>query len=272
VKSGANPTGTERRLPRTLLFAAVLALGLLPASWATEQNLDYGKLLYQNHCLGCHESSVRIRSNRKAESLGEVRIQVARWAKAEQLPWGREEIAAVSAYLFLRYYQKTAHKGGDKMALSISSPAFSHNGEIPARFTCDGEDIPPRLSWSGLPRNTRSLALIVDDPDAPDPAAPKMTWVHWVLYNLPPDSDGLPEGISDSNLPAGARQGLNDWKRTRFGGPCPPIGRHRYFFKLYALDQVLPDLRQPSKSQLERAMQGHILDQTELIGTYQRGN
>ncbi len=156
------------------------------------------------------------------------------------------------------------------MSLILSSPAFRHDGEIPARFTCDGEDIPPQLSWDGLPPDTRSLVLIVDDPDAPDPAAPKMTWVHWVLYNIPPETEGLPEAVTDPELPAGTLGGLNDWKRTRFGGPCPPIGRHRYFFKLYALDTLLPDLGQPTKKELEQAMRGHVLDQTELIGTYRR--
>jgi len=114
----------------------------------------------------------------------------------------------------------------------------------------------------------RSLALIVDDPDAPDPAAPKRVYVHWVLYNLPPASGGLPEGVTAGALPAGTREGQNDWKRTGYGGPCPPIGRHRYFHKLYALDVVLPDLGTPTKKALEAAMAGHVLGQTELIGTY----
>ena len=112
------------------------------------------------------------------------------------------------------------------------------------------------------------MALIVDDPDAPDPAAPKMTWVHWVLYNLPPTVNGLREGASV--LPPGTRQGLNDWRRTGYGGPCPPIGRHRYFHKLYVLDTVLPDLGRPTKVMLEKAMKGHILGQAELVGTYQK--
>jgi len=164
----------------------------------------------------------------------------------------------------------SAETARNTMSLTLSSPAFRHNGEIPARYTCDGEDISPPLTWSGVPRNTRSLALIVDDPDAPDPRAPKMVWVHWVLYNLPPEAGGLPEGVGKNQLPPGTREGLNDWKRTGYGGPCPPIGRHRYFFKLYALDTVLPDLGTPSKKQLEQAMQGHILEEAVLIGTYQR--
>ena len=114
--------------------------------------------------------------------------------------------------------------------------------------------------------------LIVDDPDAPDPAAPKMTWVHWVLYNIPPTLKEISQNIAPSELPPGIRQGKNDWKRTGYGGPCPPIGRHRYFHKLYALDIELPDLHHPNKAQVEKAMQGHIIEQTELIGTYKRGS
>ena len=156
------------------------------------------------------------------------------------------------------------------MSLTITSPAFSHNGEIPTRHTCDSEDISPALEWSGLPEGTKSIALIVDDPDAPDPAAPKMIWVHWVLYNIPPNATGLPEGVKPQDLPSGTKEGINDWKRTGYGGPCPPIGRHRYFHKLYALDVVLPDLSKPTKLDLEKAMEGHILGEAELVGTYQR--
>lgn len=154
--------------------------------------------------------------------------------------------------------------------MNLTSPAFQHNAAIPARFTCDGNDVSPALNWADLPAGTKSLALIVDDPDAPDPRAPRMTWVHWVLYNLPPDSTGLPEAVSSTALPAGTGQGLNDWGRTGYGGPCPPIGRHRYFHKLYALDTRLPDLGKPTKAALEKAMAGHILAKAELIGTYQR--
>lgn len=152
-------------------------------------------------------------------------------------------------------------------AMKLESSAFSSNGDIPSRFTCDGQDISPPLAWSDLPEGTKSLALIVDDPDAPDPAAPKRTWVHWVLYNLPPTLAGLPEAAT---LPSGAAEGLNDWKRTGYGGPCPPMGRHRYIHKLYALDTVLPDLKRPDKARLEQAMQGHILAEARLIGLYQR--
>ncbi|OQW85442.1 MAG: phosphatidylethanolamine-binding protein [Proteobacteria bacterium ST_bin16] len=154
--------------------------------------------------------------------------------------------------------------------LTLTSTSFTHDGTIPARFTCDGQNISPAFNWSGIPEGTKSLVLIVDDPDAPDPAAPKMTWVHWVLYNIPPSVAGLAEGIAEKELPQGTLQGVNDWKRTGYGGPCPPIGTHRYFHKLYGLDTVLPDLKHPSKTALEHAMKGHILGQTELIGRYQR--
>ncbi len=156
------------------------------------------------------------------------------------------------------------------MTLKLKSSAFGPHESIPVRYTCEGEDISPPLAWTGVPDEARSLALIVDDPDAPDPAAPKMTWVHWVLYNLPPDTNALPEAAK--SLPAGAREGRNDWKRTGYGGPCPPRGRHRYFHKLYALDVELPDLGRPSKARLEEAMHGHVLDSAELVGTFQKGN
>ena len=126
------------------------------------------------------------------------------------------------------------------------------------------------LAWSGVPQGAHSLALVVDDPDVPDPERPLRTWVHWVVYDLPAADGGLPEAASPERLPAGARQGLNDWKRTGFGGPCPPIGRHRYFHKLYALDTRLDALDRPTKAELERAMQGHILAEAHLIGTYQK--
>ena len=156
------------------------------------------------------------------------------------------------------------------MTLAITSTAFAHNAEIPSVYTCEGSDISPPLAWSGVPASAKSLALIVDDPDAPDPAAPKMTWVHWVLYGIPPTTPGLPEAVKPSALPQGTREGINDWKRTGYGGPCPPIGRHRYFHKLYALDAVLPDLDRPDKHALEKAMQGHVLAQAVLLGTYRK--
>lgn len=155
------------------------------------------------------------------------------------------------------------------MTLRLTSPAFTDGGEMPRHLTCQGADLSPALHWSGAPTGTKSFALIVDDPDAPDPAAPLMTWVHWVLFNLAPDMTSLPEGASTS-LPPGIGVGLNDWKRTDYGGPCPPIGRHRYFHKLYALDTMLPDLGTPTKADLEAAMAGHILAEATLVGTYQK--
>jgi Raf kinase inhibitor-like YbhB/YbcL family protein len=151
--------------------------------------------------------------------------------------------------------------------LTLESPAFRHNGEIPKRFTCDEEDVSPPLAWSGAPAGTMSFALIVDDPDAPDPKAPQRTWVHWVVYNLAPNTRSL---AASARLPDGAREGLNDWHRADYGGPCPPIGRHRYFHKLYALDTQLDFKKPPTKADLEQAMKGHVLEETALVGTYQR--
>jgi Raf kinase inhibitor-like YbhB/YbcL family protein len=156
------------------------------------------------------------------------------------------------------------------MPLTITSAAFRPGGAIPAEFTCEGADRSPPLSWSGVPTGAKSLALVVDDPDAPDPAAPKRVWVHWVLYNLPATAAGLTAGMTTANLPPGTRVGKNDWNKTGYGGPCPPIGRHRYFFKLYALDAELPDLGTPTKAQLEAATTGHVLARAELMGTYQK--
>ncbi len=158
--------------------------------------------------------------------------------------------------------------GGSVMAMEISSTAFGPGAAIPSRHTCEGGDVSPPLKWSGVPAGTKSLVLIVDDPDAPDPRSPKMTWVHWVLANLPPDADGLPEGVSRDALPHGTIEGQNDWKRTGYGGPCPPIGRHRYFHKIYALDIGLAGLRHPTKADVEAAMKGHVLAHAELVGTY----
>ena len=156
------------------------------------------------------------------------------------------------------------------MTLSLKSNAFDNGDEIPSKYTCEGEDISPHLTWAGVPEAARSLVLIVDDPDAPDPKAPKMTWVHWVLFNIPPDVSSLSEDIILEKLPPGTEEGLNDWKRTGYGGPCPPIGRHRYFHKLYALDTVLEGMNTPTKGKVEAAMKGHIIEQAELVGTYQK--
>jgi Raf kinase inhibitor-like YbhB/YbcL family protein len=152
--------------------------------------------------------------------------------------------------------------------MKIESTAFTANAEVPVKHTCEGGDVAPPLTFTGVPASAKSLALIVDDPDAPDPAAPRRTWVHWVVYDLPPSTRALPEGGS---LPAGARVGNNDWKKAEYGGPCPPIGRHRYFHKLYALDRMLGDLGAgATKADLEKAMTGHVIDSAELVGTYQK--
>ena len=156
------------------------------------------------------------------------------------------------------------------MAFSLRSPSFTHEGQIPAKHTCQGDEATPPLAWSDAPAGTKSFALIVDDPDAPDPRAPKTTWVHWVLYNLPATTTALPEGATRSQLPPGALEGLNDWGRVGYGGPCPPIGRHRYFHKLYALDAVLPDLGKAKKADLEAAMRGHVIGEAQLVGTYEK--
>jgi Raf kinase inhibitor-like YbhB/YbcL family protein len=154
------------------------------------------------------------------------------------------------------------------MALKITSSAFADGGAIPKKYTCEGEDLSPPLSWSGTPQGTKSLVLIVDDPDAPDPAAPKMTYVHWVLFDLPPETTEIMEGMA--TLPGGTKSGLNDWKSTGYGGPCPPIGRHRYFFKLYALDGRLEGLSAATKDDVLAAMQGHVLAEAQIVGTYQK--
>jgi Raf kinase inhibitor-like YbhB/YbcL family protein len=156
------------------------------------------------------------------------------------------------------------------MSMTLTSPEFKHGGDIPVRYTCDGEDISPPLSWSDVPITALSLALIVEDPDAPDPAAPQRIWTHWVLYNMPPDATGLKEGVTNNQLPPGTLEGRNDWHKTGYSGPCPPVGRHRYFFKLYALRTVLPDLDKPNRARLLLEMEGDIIEQAELVGLYQR--
>ena len=155
-------------------------------------------------------------------------------------------------------------------SMKLTSTAFKHEAAVPSRYTCDGANVSPPLAFTNLPAGTKTLALIVTDPDAPDPKAPKTTWVHWVLYDLPGDATGLREAIASKGLPAGALEGANDWGRTGYGGPCPPIGRHRYVHTLYALDAVLADLDRPTRAKLLAAMEGHVLATAELIGTYQR--
>ena len=156
------------------------------------------------------------------------------------------------------------------MALTLKSSAFDNGAEIPLRYTCSGDDVSVPLNWEDAPEGTRSFVLIVDDPDAPDPEAQMMVWVHWVLYNIPPDINSLAEHITSATLPPGTIEGINDWQRPGYGGPCPPVGRHRYFHKLYALDSVLEGLNRATKADVEAAMQGHIIAQAELIGTCQK--
>lgn len=177
-------------------------------------------------------------------------------------------IMATAFLLVLSHLSPSMAEEMDTM--QITSPVFDHQGMIPAKYTCDGADISPPLAWHDVPQNAKSLALIVDDPDAPDPAAPRMTWVHWVLYDIPPILTGLEEGVAD-HLPAGIHQATNDFRRTRYGGPCPPVGKHRYFFKLYALDKTFGTQSHANKADLEKAMQGHILMKAELVGLYQKG-
>jgi Raf kinase inhibitor-like YbhB/YbcL family protein len=158
------------------------------------------------------------------------------------------------------------------MTLQVTSTAFAEGQPIPQKYTCQGSDVSPPLKWTGAPPNARSFALIADDPDAPDPKAPKMTWVHWVLYDLPATTTELAENVAKTpTLPNGAKQGITDFKRIGYGGPCPPPGdAHRYFFKLYALDTMLNLKPGATKPDLLKAMEGHILAQGQLMGTYKR--
>ncbi len=157
------------------------------------------------------------------------------------------------------------------MSFALMSPAYA-NGQVPPAYTCEGRDVSPPLSWQDAPPGTRSLALVIDDPDAPDPAAPRTVWVHWVVYNLPAQVTSLPEATTGRSLPEGAREGKNDWKEQGYRGPCPPVGRHRYIHHLYALDIMLPDLGAPTKADLQKAIQGHVLAKAELTATYQKSS
>lgn len=156
------------------------------------------------------------------------------------------------------------------MSFRISSPAFENEAEIPVRHTCEGQNVSPALEWSGAPAGAVTLALLIEDPDAPDPDAPRRTWTHWVLYDIPASAHRLPEGVTSRDLPDGARQGLNDSGNGGYDGPCPPIGSHRYFHKLFALDAELGDLGSPRNRDLRLAMEGHVLAETALMGTYRK--
>lgn len=157
------------------------------------------------------------------------------------------------------------------MPITVTSTAFQQGGSIPARYTCEGDDTSPPLSWSGAPSQTKSFALIVDDPDAPDPEKPQRVYVHWVVYNIPGTTTSLPENASKKGLPKGAAVGKNDFGTKEYGGPCPPIGRHRYFHNVYALDTELTFIAPPTKNDLLKEMEGHVLDSGELMGTYIKG-
>ncbi len=148
------------------------------------------------------------------------------------------------------------------MAIKVTSTAFKDGKMIPKKYTCDGTNVSPQLAWSGIPANARSIALICDDPDAPSG-----TWVHWVVFNMPAATKGIPEA---GGLPAGAQQGINDFKRLDYGGPCPPSGTHRYFFKIYAVDMTLNIKEGATKADLLSAMQGHIIEQGQIMGQYKR--
>ena len=154
--------------------------------------------------------------------------------------------------------------------MNIFTKAFVNGGEIPQQYTCEGKNISLPLEWSGVPEEAKSLALIMDDPDAPDPLAPQMTWVHWVFYNMPSNILYLPEGASMHRMPPGTIEGINDWKKKGYAGPSPPKGRHRYFIKLYALDIILSPSDHADKRHIEAAMQGHVLASAERVGTYQK--
>jgi Raf kinase inhibitor-like YbhB/YbcL family protein len=155
---------------------------------------------------------------------------------------------------------------GRMMSLTIKTTAFPNSGTIPKKYTCDGPDLSPELSWAGTPAGTQSFALIVDDPDAP-----VGTWTHWIIWNIPPEGPLQEDVAKTETLKNGARQGKNDFKRIGYGGPCPPPGKpHRYFFKLYALDTKLNVTAGASRNELESAMKGHVLSQAELMGRYGR--
>jgi Raf kinase inhibitor-like YbhB/YbcL family protein len=199
----------------------------------------------------------------RASALG-VLLLIPIACKREAASVNDSTVAASSTALTDTESRSTA------MALKLASSAFQQGGAIPSKYTCEGQDVSPPLAWSGTPAGAKSIAMIVDDPDAPDPAKPQRVYVHWVVYNIPVGTNSLSENASKSGMPSGAVQGKNDWGKAEYGGPCPPIGRHRYFFKLYALDTALTGLSAATKADLERSMQGHILDSGELMGTYQK--
>jgi Raf kinase inhibitor-like YbhB/YbcL family protein len=176
-------------------------------------------------------------------------------------------LSACGSLTFYSAPSQSAGRGVGSMPFAISSTSFKNGGDIPKKYTCDGADISPELSWTGVPAGTQSFVLIADDPDAP-----AGTWTHWVLFDLPPETTSLMEGVSKvDEVPSGGRQGRNDFRKIGYGGPCPPPGKpHRYFFKLYGLDKKLDLKPGAEKPEVEQAMQGHILAQAEWMGKYGR--
>jgi Raf kinase inhibitor-like YbhB/YbcL family protein len=197
-----------------------------------------------------------------------LQIKLKDW-RCKDSAWRARSSQRIAAVLLA--VQALLGADASAMALTLTSTAFKPGDKIPSKYTCEGGDISPPLGFGNVPGGTKSLALMIDDPDAPDPKAPKRVWAHWLVYNLPPDTKGLAEDASRSGLPKGAVTGLSDRKQAAYHGPCPPIGRHRYFHKLYALDTTLP-AEAITKAELEAAMTGHILAQAELMGTYQKGD
>jgi Raf kinase inhibitor-like YbhB/YbcL family protein len=197
-----------------------------------------------------------------------VRIKLKDWRRSGSA-WRARSLQRIAAVLLAVHVLLAADASA--MALTLTSSAFKPGDKIPSKYTCEGDDVSPPLAFGDVPQGAKSLAFILDDPDAPDPKAPKRVWAHWLLYNLPPDTKGLPEDASRVGLPKGAVTGLSDRKEAAYHGPCPPVGRHRYFHKLYALDIALP-ASVLTKAELEAAMAGHILAQAELMATYQKGD
>ena len=187
--------------------------------------------------------------------------QIQMWSAILATLLGISVVAAKTGLLI-------GEKANIVIPMMVRSPSFKQEGAIPARYTCDDQNVSPPLEWAGVPTDTKSLALIVDDPGTQNSDAPRMAWVHWVIYNIPSDSHGMPESAVAEPIQPGTLLGLNDWHHTGYEGPCPTTGKSSYFFKLYALDTLLPDLKRPTKAALETAMHGHILGQSTLVGFY----
>ena len=193
-------------------------------------------------------------------------LMLAACSKSDQQASG--DTAAVTADSAGNASQSTPAQAA--MGFSITSSAFAPNGSIPRQYTCEGDQTSPPVEWTGAPSGTKSFALIVEDPDVPDPAKPERIYVHWVVYNIPAGTTAIPENAAKAGLPTGAMHGYNDSGKPTYGGPCPPIGRHRYFFKLSALDTDLTFAAPPTKADLLKSMDGHLLGNAELIGTYEK--